>query len=82
MISQDAHELARQAEWLYEHRLQALLESSHLDAFVAIEPVSGEYFVGTTLSEAVGAARKAYPHRVAYTLRIGHRTAVHLGVYQ
>ncbi len=82
MPSQEAHEFARQAEWLYEHRLKAMLELSHPDAFVAIEPVSGEYFVGTTLSEAVGAARAAYPHRVAYTLRVGHRTAVYLGACQ
>ena len=79
MKSQDSRELARQAEWLYEHRLKTALEQSHPEAFVAIEPVSGEYFVGATLSEAIGAARRAHPQRIAYAVRIGHRAAVHLG---
>jgi hypothetical protein len=81
MISRESQELARQAEWIYEHRLKASLEQAHAEAFVAIEPTSGEYFVGATLSEAIGAARRAHPHRVAYAMRIGHRTAVHLGAW-
>lgn len=82
MISPASQEIAQQAEWLYKHRLKATLEQSHPDDFVAIEPVSGAYFVGATLSEAVGAARRAHPQRVAYALRIGHRAAVHLGTCQ
>ena len=79
MIFLESQELARQAERIYEHRLKASLEQTHAGAFVAIEPTSGEYFVGATLSEAIGAARRAHLHRVAYAMRIGHRTAVHLG---
>lgn len=82
MVSQNAQELARQAEWIYEHRLKATVEQSNPDDFVAIEPVSGDYFVGPTLSEAIGAARRAHPDRLAYGLRIGHRIAVHLGSCQ
>ena len=82
MISPESEELARQAEWIYEHRLKAILEPAHAGAFVAIEPTSGEYFVGATLSEAIGAARRAHPYRVAYAVRIGHRTAVHLGTFR
>ncbi len=82
MRSQDSQELAHQAEWLYEHSLKAVLEQSHPEAFVAIEPVSGEYFVGVTLSEAIGAARKAHPQRIAYAMRVGRRAAVHLGACQ
>ena len=82
MISQDSRDIARQAEWIYEHRLKTTLEQSNADDFVAIEPVSGEYFVGATLSEAIGAARRAHPHRLAHVLRVGHRAAVHLGASQ
>jgi hypothetical protein len=82
MISHASQEIARQAEWLYAHRLKALLEPAHIGKFVAIEPTSGAYFVGATLSEAIGAARSADPSRVAYAMRIGHRTAVHLGTAQ
>ena len=80
MTSQESQEIARQATGIYEHRLKATLERSNLNDFVAIEPVSGEYFVGATLSEAIGAARRAHPHRVAYALRIGHGAVVHLGM--
>ena len=82
MISHESQEIARQAEWLYEHRLKALLEPTHTGEFVAIEPTSGAHFVGATLSEAIAAARSAYPSRLAYAMRIGHRTAVHLGTSQ
>jgi hypothetical protein len=82
MISHESQEIARQAEWLYEHRLKALLEPTYIGKFVAIEPTSGTHFVGATLSEAIGAARSAYPSRHAYAMRIGHRTAVHLGTAQ
>ena len=82
MISHASQEIARQAEWLYAHRLKALLEPAHNGEFIAIEPTSGAYFVGATLSEASGAARSAYPSRLAYAMRIGHRTAVHLGTAQ
>ena len=82
MISPESQEIARQAEWLYEHRLKALLEPAHIGEFVAIEPASGTHFVGATLSEAIGAARRAYPSRLVYAMRVGHRTAVHLGTVQ
>lgn len=82
MISPASHEIAHKAAALYDDRLKALLEPAHTGEFVAIEPVSGAYFVGATLSEAVKAARNAYPSRLAYAIRIGHRTAVHLGTVQ
>jgi hypothetical protein len=82
MISPESQEIARQAESLYEHRLKALLEPAHTGEYVAIEPISGAYFVGATLSEAIGAARSAHPSRLAYAMRIGHRTTVHLGTAQ
>jgi len=79
MISQDSQEVAYQAELIYEQRLKATLERSHPDEFVAIEPVSGDYFLGRTLSEAIGVARKAHPGHLSYVMRIGHKTSVHIG---
>ena len=72
-------ELSRRALAIYDERLKDCLEKSHLDYFVAIEPDSGDYFLGQTLSEAIAAARKTYPDRVAHALRVGHKTAVHFG---
>jgi hypothetical protein len=65
---------------VYQARLREALEESHLNEFCAIEPISGDYFLGRTLSEAGGAARKAYPERQSHIVRIGHSAAVHIGV--
>jgi hypothetical protein len=72
---------ASAARHVYEEQLRAKLEKSHVDEFVAIEPVSGDYFLGQTLSEAIGAARTKYPDRLAHALRVGHRAAVHFGLH-
>jgi hypothetical protein len=47
---------------------------------VAIEPDSGEYFFGKTLSEAIQASRAAHPNRLAFAMRVGHSTAIDIGV--
>jgi hypothetical protein len=70
----------RQAEELYRTKLRAQLEPQHDDEFVAIEPISGDYFLGRTLSEAIGRSRETYPDRLAHAMRVGHRAAVHFGV--
>ena len=67
------------ARCLYENHLSRKLEAEHLNEFVAIEPDSGNYFLGQTLSEAIQAARRAYPDRMPFAMRIGHRTAVQIG---
>jgi hypothetical protein len=79
MIIPEAGEIARQAESIYVHKLKDELEQSHRDEFVAIEPQSGDFFLGKTLSEAMGRARNAHPERLAHVLRVGHRCAVHFG---
>ena len=68
------------ARRIYEERLRSKLEESHRDEFVAIEPVSGDYFLGHTLSEAIHAARLKYPERLAHAVRVGHNAAIHFGM--
>ncbi len=51
-----AKDLVQRAEQIDADRLKAELERTHKDFFVAIEPVSGDCFLGPTLSEASGAA--------------------------
>ena len=55
--------------------LKNQLEAEHLNRFVAIEPISGEFFVGDTKSEAIGDSRRTYPDRLIHTFRIGHAAA-------
>jgi len=79
MAPQSAQQIAEQAERIYEQRLRATLEKAHPGKFVAIEPVSGDHFLGLTLSEAGAAARQAHPQNPSYILRIGQKAAVHIG---
>ena len=73
------HELVERGEEIYQLRLRTELEKTHMNFFVAIEPTSGDYFLGSTLSEAAAAARAVYPDRRAYVARVGHRTAIQFG---
>lgn len=80
MPGENSIDVAAQAKRIYEERLRSELEASHANEFVAIEPVSGEYFIAQTLSDAIGASRKKYPQRLAHAIRIGHEAAVHFGL--
>jgi hypothetical protein len=78
MLSPDTEQLVERSERLYEERLKAELEANHLHEFVAIEPESGEYFLGPTLSDAAAACRAAHPNRRVYVVRVGHRAAIEM----
>jgi hypothetical protein len=80
MPSARSLEVATKAQLIYERDLRDRLEKSNLNAFVAIEPESGDYFVGQTLSEAIQKARTAHPEHLSFTLRVGHRSTVNMGV--
>lgn len=82
MVSVETKSVIDRAKRIYADRLQAELESQHRDRFVAIEPESGEYFLGDTFDEAVKSAWTKYPSRLSHTIRIGHRAAFHIGVAQ
>lgn len=82
MVSDETRSVMERAKHLYASQLQADLESEHTGRFVAIEPESGEYFLGDTFDEAVRAARTKYPSRLSHTIRIGHRAAFHIGGMQ
>lgn len=72
-------EIVGQAKEFYEAELRESLEADHRDEFVTIEPVSRTFYLGSTFSEAVQKAKRACPGLMSYTLRIGHRAALHLG---
>jgi hypothetical protein len=82
MVSAETKSVIERAKRIYAERLRASLEAGHMNRYVAIEPESGEYFLGDTLDEAVKAARAKYPSRLSHTIRIGHRAAFHLGGLQ
>jgi hypothetical protein len=75
----NASNLIRRADQIYEDHLKTELERTHPDYFVAIEPDSGDHFLGRTLSEASAAARAVHADKRTAVLRIGHLVTVHLG---
>jgi hypothetical protein len=79
MTSHDPVAIAKVAEEIYARRLRAELEASHRGEFLAIEPESGDYFLGESISDAANRARSMHPEKTAYVLRIGFAGAVHLG---
>lgn len=60
--------------------IRSQLEAQHLNRFVAFEPLSGEYFIADTMSDAIGQSREKFPKRLVHTFRIGHAAAVHFGM--
>ncbi len=81
MVSEKTADVGRRAKQLYEETLRTKLEATNMNDFVAIEPDSGDYFFGKTLSEAIQASRAAHPDRLAFAMRVGHSAAVHIGVF-
>ena len=81
MTERDIDEFVRRAEEVYATRLRAVLEPEHVDEFAAIEPESGDYFLGKTLSEVMAAARRSHPERLAHAMRVGHQAALHFGMH-
>ncbi|MBL8795767.1 MAG: hypothetical protein JNM56_17820 [Planctomycetia bacterium] len=82
MVSGDTKSVIDRAKRLYAERLQGMLELQHRDRFVAIEPDSGDYFLGDTFDEAVHLARAKHPSRLSHLIRIGHRAAFQMGNVQ
>ncbi len=71
--------VAEQAKRIYESQFKAEFEAAHPNRFVAIEPISATYFLGDAFIEAALAAKRAFPERQAFVIRIGHEAAFHLG---
>jgi len=56
-------------------QLQSTLEPAHNGEIVAIEPESGEHFLGKTLGQANNAAYAKFPDGWVYFVRIGEPEA-------
>jgi hypothetical protein len=82
MVSAETKSVIERGKRIYAERIRVLLEPAHADRYVAIEPESGDYFLGDTFDAAVKAAREKHPDRLSYTTRIGHRAAFHMGGFQ
>lgn len=66
-------------ERLYRERLKALFMPAHVGKFLAIDPVTGRYFLGDTSADAAWAAHDAMPETHFYIKRIGYAAAHSFG---
>ena len=82
MVSAETKSVILRAKQIYADRLQQELEATHENRFVAIEPESGEFFLGDTFDQAVRSARAKFPTRLSHTIRVGHAAAFHIGLMQ
>lgn len=82
MVSAETKSVILRAKQIYADRLQQDLEANHVNRFVAIEPESGDHFLGDTFDQAVRSARAKFPMRLSHTIRIGHSAAFHIGVLE
>lgn len=67
----DVQKVARKGNQIYE-KIKGHYEPQHTGKFLAIDVDSEESFLAETNSQAVEAAKKKYPDRVFYVVRIGH----------
>jgi hypothetical protein len=74
-----ATDLFDRAKTIYEERSRSDLERTHPNFFVAIEPESGDFFLGRTLRDASAASRAVHPDRRSGALRVGHSATLHIG---
>lgn len=79
MVSAETRSDSERAKRIYDERLRANLEATHLDWFVAIEPESGDHFLADTLDATADAAHAAHPDRRSHVLWVGHAAALHIG---
>lgn len=72
-------QIAQRGQHIYDEQLKAHLEATHSGEFVAIEPESGAHAVAATAIAAANAIRLKLPRAVVHLVRIGSKTAYHLG---
>ena len=74
-------EIAHKGEEIYQ-KVSKRLEKDHWGDFIAIEVESGKYFLGQTQIEAIEKAKKHFPEKIFYLMKIGFPSVVTFSGYQ
>ena len=74
-------EIAQKGEEIYQ-RISKRIEKKHTGDFIAIEVESGKYFFGQTQVEAIEKAKKHFPSKIFYLMKVGFPAAVTFSGYQ
>ena len=62
--------VARRGEAIYQ-KIKADMETNHKGEFLAVDPESGDHYIGKTSLKAILNGRKEHPNTVFYIIRIG-----------
>jgi hypothetical protein len=76
LLDAEGERLTRRGERLYQTKLKALLEPDYTGMFAAIEPDSGDYFLGKRMAEALDNAKAKHPDKLVYLVRVGFPVAI------
>lgn len=74
-------EIAYEGEKIYQ-KISKQIEKKYLGSFMAIEVESGKYFLGQTQIEAIEKAKKHFPTKIFYLMKVGFPAAVTFSGYQ
>jgi len=69
-------EIARKGEEIYQRELKAKFEKTHFGKYIAIEVDSGEYFLGENQIDVSSKAKKKFPDKITYLIKIGYPAVV------
>ena len=78
MLEPRSSEFSRACHAIYE-RIAPDLEKTHRGKIVAVEPDSGEHFIGSDVHEALAAANAKYPGRLVFMYRVGAKAVYKVG---
>ena len=65
---------------IYDAKYRAEYEPKYRDQFVAINILDESATLGATVNEALTQAENLHPDGLFHVIRVGHRTAFHIGV--
>jgi len=74
-------EIAEKGMEIYK-KVRDQLEKKYFGEFVAIDIQSEEYFVGKTQIEAIEKAKKHFPTKIFYLMKIGFSAVITFSGYQ
>lgn len=74
-------EIAHKGEEVYQ-KVSKQIVKKYLGSFIAIEVESGKYFLGQTQVEAIEKAKKHFPNKIFYLMKVGFPAAITFSGYQ
>lgn len=74
-------EIAQKGSEIYQ-KIRKQIEKKYSGNFIAIEVESGKYYLGKTQVEAIEKAKKHFPTKIFYLMKVGFPAAVTFSGYQ